>query len=123
MRTIAVAPGLSPGVAWVEVQRGALIGRPRPLLVLPDEEFAEDVEIMIDCLLRKGSSPAQVDDFVVDLGRVLAAEHDQDGQIGPIQRDLTCKVRIPCHEHDMDRHSSLCGCMLAEGGRERHARV
>lgn len=91
--TVAVAPGLVPGVAWVEIQRGPLLGPARPLLVLPNDEFAEDVEVLIDGLVRRGASASQIDDFIVSLGCVLAADFHKSRALSKEEQDMLSKVR------------------------------
>lgn len=77
----------------MEIQRGALLGPARPLLVLPNDEFVEDVEVLIDGLVRRGALPSQVDDFIVSLGCVLAADFNKSRDLSSEEHNMLSKVR------------------------------
>lgn len=95
--TIQLPSGSPPGLAWLEVQRGALLSPAQPVLLVPDAGLAAEAQSLLapQCSTT-AHSPAQA--LLVDLGLALRAHytglHACPLEPGPLA--LSASRCVPC---------------------------
>ena len=63
-----------PGLAWLEVQRGALISASQPLLILPNSTMAQECIKALDQQQATAHGHGPIGCLAVDLGLALIAQ-------------------------------------------------
>ena len=78
--SVQLPAGAPPGLAWLEVQKGALLSAPQPLILLPDPCLAEEVQRLLThsasgCKDADASQSSSIHGPAVDLGLALQAHY------------------------------------------------